>query len=853
MADFRHKEADRGCRRGLEELLLRGGRGDGCVGEEAEEAGAGGGEGADHLARRRRRSDLEGDDLAETSAAARRHSRILSRWAARQAEEMITTIERRNRESELMALARLHAVSMLDASFLRESRRAQSSVERPVAARASSVLRMWRDLEDESIAGDRRSPASSPTTASNNHRSAPEIHDPMVRRNSLGVASEINASEYSQWPDRPTALGRRGAVDDSEDWRSSREQSPDIGGGGDGERERVREIVSGWMTEIGMTDTASQVLPGSDSPRSEWLGERERERVRLVREWMQTVSQQRDGWASRREERDREGLVANQENRQRQHVQRNLLRLRGRQARLDLIMRNVRERERELQALSEHRPVSHFAQRNRIQTVLRGRFLRNGGPVEDGQRHSVAARELGQLRQHHTVSGFREGFRSREDGIVTGEASNQSDGIVTGEASNQSVDVDNINVSSNNLTVSSTLEVSDETHDQFRANDTNVDGHQLEEVDTTSQMESSMQISDMVGRGSAIQEDNWLADDVEHEQRDSQQPIEVGSTVQHDGPIEEHNSNWHENEDHEWLHDAPEDEDGRDSHLLEAHEHWHEDNSQVTEANWQDGPSDSFNEQHSFPVIRNTFVSSEDGDDVYNVELRELLSRRSVSNLLRSGFRESLDQLVQSYIQRQERDPFQWDMERTMPNHVLPGEDQSQQRDLIHGQRDSVTRPLHATPMPPTPPPLPPWHSELHHSWSRQSIRRPEVEWDMINDLKADMARFQQVMSNMQRMLEACMDMQLELQRAVRQEVSAALNHSVGEHGEESSQDGTKWRNVRKGVCCVCCDSHIDCLLYRCGHMCTCSRCANELVQGGGKCPLCRAPIVEVIRAYSVV
>ena len=32
----------------------------------------------DQLARRRRRSDLEGDDLAESSAAQRRHSRSLS-------------------------------------------------------------------------------------------------------------------------------------------------------------------------------------------------------------------------------------------------------------------------------------------------------------------------------------------------------------------------------------------------------------------------------------------------------------------------------------------------------------------------------------------------------------------------------------------------------------------------------------------------------------------------------------------------------------------------------------------------------------------------------------------------------
>ncbi|CAN1172090.1 Protein neuralized [Linum perenne] len=798
----------------------------------------------DQLVRRRRRSDLEGDDLAESSAARRRHSRILSRWAARQAQEMITTIERRNRESELMALAGLHTVSMLDSSFLRESQsppptpRRQGASERP-STRASSILQMWRELEDEHVLNRARERVRERLRQQRNADSPPNVSTVNMsevqgseNQGSLGDAS--SETEFGPWsPERMVSRAERG-----DNNGSSREQSPDLG---EVERERVRQIARGWM-DSGISDHASNVSQRNGGNRAEWLGETERERVRLVREWVQMTSQQRGTRGGRRESQvtgDRERSVADPDEGQPEHLRRDILRLRGRQAVIDLLVRIERERQHELQGLLEHRAVSDFAHRNRIQSLLRGRFLRNEGTVEEERPPSVAASELVQLRQRHTVSGIREGFRSRLENIVRGQVSSQLD---TPDSNNDPRNGQTQTDTSHDVQ----HEANVQSEPRTRENDTQL------LPDQTGTSESITPIDNMNWQETVNQVRGWQEEVADNGGGNWQQSNYGPFNEWRDGSAEQNSVD-------NWPQETPGNVHNEPGRPQEAQGAWHEDSSQEAVETWIEGPSDPPRARRTVPVRRFSRFHPPDDENVYSMELRELLSRRSVSNLLRSGFRESLDHLIQSYVERQGRPPIDWDVHRNLPiqNPASPEQDEEQQRDEPReDQREAVNRPTMALRPPPVPPPQPLWHQDLHHTgWSRHNMHRSELEWEMINDLRADMARLQQGMSHMQRTLEACMDMQLELQRSVRQEVSAALNRSTGEKGMsgETSSDGSNWGQVRKGTCCICCDSQIDSLLYRCGHMCTCSKCANELVRGGGKCPLCRAPIVEVIRAYSIL
>ncbi|GMJ11968.1 SUMO-targeted ubiquitin E3 ligase 5 [Hibiscus trionum] len=808
----------------------------------------------DQLDRRRRRSDLEGDDLAESSAARRRHSRILSRWAARQAQEMITTIERRNRESELMALAGLHTVSTLDSSFLRESqspnsRRQGGTIERP-STQASSILQMWRELEDEHMLNRARERVRERLGQQRNADGSTTVSSMTLsesrgsENNGSGVNVSESENEYGTWSNEQGVSRNDGGDNNG----SSREQSPDLG---EVERERVRQIVRGWM-ESGISDHSSSRVGG---PRAELLGETERERVRIAREWMQMTSQQLGARGGQREDHQaaatisaqvdqpREDSIADHDEAQPEHIRRDLMRLRGRQAVIDLLMRIERERHRELQSLLEHRAVSDFAHRNRIQSLLRVRFLRNERPVEEERPPSMAVSELIQLRQRQTVSGLREGFHNRSETIVRGQANSNS------ETTSSNVIGDSRNERPQSNTFRDAQRDQNE-HTQSRSSESDATRSQ-----TGDMVSNIIGVESISWQGNADLGGNWQEPTTNNEQGNWPQPTYAQFNEWREGNAEELDTNWQEGSVSEHRQENSGNVNGEENLPQGGQRVWREDDSREAVDNWSEGPSDPPRARRAIPVRRFSRFHLPEDDNVYSMELRELLSRRSVSNLLRSGFRESLDQLIHSYVERRGHSPIDWDLHRNLPTPASPEHDQERQRDEINDQNDTISRPSLVLPSS-VPPPEPLWHQGLHHTgWSRHGMHRSEIEWEMVNDLRADMARLQQGMSHMQRMLEACMDMQLELQRSVRQEVSAALNRSAGEKvlTVETLEDRSKWGHVKKGTCCVCCDSHIDSLLYRCGHMCTCSKCANELVRGGGKCPLCRAPIAEVIRAYSIL
>jgi hypothetical protein len=664
---------------------------------------------------------------------------------------------------------------------------------------------MWRELEDDHVMGharerdgERRSVSSpSNTMRGNGCDSNISAHD--IVRDSVNLGE----NELGGWSPTQSHVGSHNSSEDLGPFQS--EHFSDLGMG---ERERVRQIFREWTSSgTGQhTDSASQA---TNSSRAEWLGETEQERVRIIREMVQMNSQQRPALGDLREEQPIEGanqiervldgIVVNPNSIQNEHARRGIRKLCGRQVWVDMLKMAEMERQRELEGLMQHHAVSNFAHRNRIQALLRGRFLRNGDNDDKEKPTSSAATELGFLRERHTVSELREEFISRLDRSASGQASsshsetssnaetdhnrgeqndlncldsiNDADGGSDQngrEADNQS-SLDEITNSGRCCSRSTSLEERTarvegwqrSEIDDFsqRRNDTEVDlnatgcssssihgdeiryGCQLRET-IEIPYEQSLQISEEIAtmgpinRTTNFQEnlgesinltvtlEEQTVEQMENEESDWQL-INGATSAWRDDAEEEADTDVPENFPNQLSQLSSVDEDREANILGELTEMQPDDDAASLQSTIQDW-SEEHSDQDTVSMGRaTTFFPPDDGNE-NNMELRELSSRRRVSNLLQSGFRENLSQLIQSYMDRRSQNPVDWEEAETYSDHTIVGEDTEQQDDAQSGgqELDAVESPPLTLPSPVIPI-QPRWdHDRSHSNWPAHDLHQ---------------------------------------------------------------------------------------------------------------------------------
>ncbi|KAH3786559.1 uncharacterized protein LOC127843164 [Dreissena polymorpha] len=138
------------------------------------------------------------------------------------------------------------------------------------------------------------------------------------------------------------------------------------------------------------------------------------------------------------------------------------------------------------------------------------------------------------------------------------------------------------------------------------------------------------------------------------------------------------------------------------------------------------------------------------------------------------------------------------------------------------------------------------------------SISASAVPYTQTNlHLSREISALKAQLLEMKNMMKISFDLQMDIQRSIRQEVAAGIAAasggaigSAGTAGILPTATAALSRPVNDTHCLICLDNHSDSVLYQCGHMCVCFPCGRHLMDRGAKCPVCRAPIRDIIRAY---
>ncbi|KAJ9554710.1 hypothetical protein OSB04_009324 [Centaurea solstitialis] len=791
-----------------------------------------------------------------------------------------------------MAVAGINNVSVLESSYLGENcspaSRRWGNQERPIS-RTSFIRKMWRDLEGESRF---RENERQQTNGMVNGGSIGSLCSCSSGGGAEGEDVSVSASEVeNECPRNQNQMGLQNGPED--DGNVCLQRPPAFGVA---EKQRVRQVFREWGSK-NCSGRAFGASHKNNCSRAQRLCENECKRVRTVRQWIEFNAQQAEPGHAGIEEQATEIGCQNKQVQEglgvhhaRVGARRSICRLYGRQALLDLLTRFERERKKELQSLLENRPVTNFAHRNRLQSLLKGRFLWNQRFVQDKKSTSIAASELGLLRQTHTVSDlrlttvcfifkeksenllpsseilrempepcdscmshegpdhctqhlqvkpkqtiqielilvlntFRKGFLSKLDKYEPSPDGSQSDtssdsGMKYPEENFQELPADIVNESEtpsirNNIGGTHKIDWETDACGSPREYSSPPEERNQQVLDDEErQQKPPTEFTGTRDQARRVQrkgvKSNWEELEV-HEASDGHDPSETNTdSLSWHGSIEELQEPVTEDNGSEWHHlTNAESDGGLDANSIDNEHEWYQETAgsdyQESHDGWYNNTIEDTTESWFAPqVIRTDAFYASDDDNGNRLELRELMSRRRVSNLLQSDFRGRLDQLIQSYVERQDRaseSDDEWMLEREQQEQDLQSVDENDDAtEAVEGPEGAHS----------SPPATPQTHQD-------------DTQWEMINGLRTDMVKLQERMSNMQMMLETCMNVQLELQRSVQQEVSSALNRS-------STSDESKPNAGKEESCLLCCDSNFDSSPNRCGGpVYVCSKCAVKV------------------------
>uniref|UniRef100_A0A183BXM5 Neuralized n=1 Tax=Globodera pallida TaxID=36090 RepID=A0A183BXM5_GLOPA len=87
---------------------------------------------------------------------------------------------------------------------------------------------------------------------------------------------------------------------------------------------------------------------------------------------------------------------------------------------------------------------------------------------------------------------------------------------------------------------------------------------------------------------------------------------------------------------------------------------------------------------------------------------------------------------------------------------------------------------------------------------------------------------------------------------AQQQNKSPAGRNEAAKSAQQQQQNTVDGEEQPGNECSICMSNQVNAVIYRCGHMCMCFSCAKETHRRSGDCPICRTPIIDVIRCYPV-